>query len=537
MWPILHRELREQARSPAQRRLRWATALLGIVLGFAVITWTRTLPTPGGLVSATATGAEAFSQLGLGLTLLAALLATLATADTLARERREGTLPILFLTPLTASAVVVGKAVSGTLRVLSALSGVIPVLIIPVLMGGVDARQIVATLGEVLLALLLGLGGGILASTRCQRPLPAMALGSALAFAGLQSAVGLYVWLGFGSPAFGDWLQPGHGTVWLRRALEHAAGIANWGGTAFAFVPGSAGPGGWLPPGPTLLFLEAGCALVLLGAVIRHAGRRTARDAQVRTPTAAELRRRRFWIEPWLFRGFFTALQRANLARNPLRWLQRRTPLRSVAGWLWLGLTAMAWTSLITGLGSFGGGPSLLVPLLPFALLAGMVLQAAGAFRAERETGTIELLLVTGLTEGQMIGAVLHAGIWMFLPAVALHSVVLVSLQLAERALLLPLPAGSLVAACLTLPGIGLWTSLRGGSFASGIWQTFALGLGLPGTITLLSLNLPFIPVPGQGPEPVFILAQGMVGAWALRACHQVLRRRQFTVARDTSGS
>lgn len=148
MWPILHRELREQARSPAQRRLRWATALLGIVLGFAVITWTRTLPTPGGLVSATATGAEAFSQLGLGLTLLATLLATLATADTLARERREGTLPILFLTPLTASAVVVGKAVSGTLRVLSALSGVIPVLIIPVLMGGVDARQIVATLGE-----------------------------------------------------------------------------------------------------------------------------------------------------------------------------------------------------------------------------------------------------------------------------------------------------------------------------------------------------------------------------------------------------
>ncbi|MFM8359154.1 MAG: hypothetical protein ACKOET_11435 [Verrucomicrobiota bacterium] len=277
----------------------------------------------------------------------------------------------------------------------------------------------------------------------------------------------------------------------------------------------------------------------MLGGVIRHAGRSTARDAQVRTPTAAELRRRRFWIEPWLFRRTFAALQRGNLARNPLRWLQRRTPLRSVAGWLWLGVTAMVWTSLITGLGSFGGGPSLLVPLLPFALLTGMVLQAAGAFRAERETGTIELLLVTGLTEGQLIGAVLHAGIWMFLPAVLLHSAIFISLQRVEHALhlLLPLPSWSLVAACLTLPGIGLWTSLRGGSFASGIWQTFALGLGLPAAVTLASRNLPFVPVPGPGPEPVFVLAQGAVGAWALRACHQVLRRRQFTVARDTSGS
>ncbi|MFM7099929.1 MAG: hypothetical protein ACKO3N_02025, partial [Verrucomicrobiota bacterium] len=149
MWPVIQRELREQARSPAQRRLRWATALLGIILGFVVITWTRTLPTPGGMVTVATTGAEAFTHLGLGLTVVATLLATLATADTLARERREGTLPILFLTPLTASAVVVGKAVSGTLRVLSALSGVIPVLLIPVLMGGVGAGQIVATLAGV----------------------------------------------------------------------------------------------------------------------------------------------------------------------------------------------------------------------------------------------------------------------------------------------------------------------------------------------------------------------------------------------------
>lgn len=537
MWPVIQRELREQARSPAQRRLRWATALLGIVLGFAVITWTRTVPTPGGMVTLNTTGAEAFSHLGLGLTVIATLLATIATADTLARERREGTLPILFLTPLNASAVVVGKTVSGTLRVLAALSGVIPVLIIPVLMGGVGAGQLVATLGGVLLALLLGLGGGIVASTRCHRPLPAMALGCALAFAGFQAALGAYVRLCFGSAAFDDWLTLGRGIVWVPLVLEHAAGIPSRGGMAFGFAAGLAGRAPWPAAGPGFLFLEVGFALALLGGVIRHAGRRTARDAQVRTPTTAELRRRRFWIEPWLFRGAFTALQRANLARNPLRWLQRRTPLRSVAGWLWLGLTAMVWTSLITGLGSFGAGPSLLVPLLPFALLTGMVLQAAGAFRAERETGTIELLLVTGLTENQLIGAVLHSGIVMFLPAVALHTAILFSVQFLERALLVPLPSWSIIAACLTLPGIGLWTSLRGTSFASGIWQTFALGLGIPAMVTLVLLSLPPLPFSEGRPEQLYVLLQGAVGVWALRACHQVLRRRQFTVARDTSGT
>ena len=71
------------------------------------------------------------------------------TADCLSSEKREGTLGFLFLTDLKAYDVVAGKLASSSLSAAYGLLAVMPVLTIPMLLGGVTIWD-VARLGLVL---------------------------------------------------------------------------------------------------------------------------------------------------------------------------------------------------------------------------------------------------------------------------------------------------------------------------------------------------------------------------------------------------
>jgi len=63
------------------------------------------------------------------------------TADCLSEEKREGTLGLLFLTPLKGHDVVFGKLIATSLHAFYGLLAILPLLALPLLMGGV-------TLGE-----------------------------------------------------------------------------------------------------------------------------------------------------------------------------------------------------------------------------------------------------------------------------------------------------------------------------------------------------------------------------------------------------
>ena len=92
--PVIIRELQEEARRPFNYWLRVlaAAALVGI---FTMMVWGRQW-------GPTTSGAELFGNLNATLFAAIWILVPLLTADCISAERREGTLGLLFLTPLTA---------------------------------------------------------------------------------------------------------------------------------------------------------------------------------------------------------------------------------------------------------------------------------------------------------------------------------------------------------------------------------------------------------------------------------------------------
>jgi ABC-type transport system involved in cytochrome c biogenesis permease component len=110
-------------------------------------------------------GGTVFKALG-GFGLVYALLAgPLATADSISRERREGTLGLLFLTNLRSYDVVLGKVAASSLDILLGLLAGLPLLAMPLLAGGVSLAQL-GSMGLALInLLLLSLAAGAFASS------------------------------------------------------------------------------------------------------------------------------------------------------------------------------------------------------------------------------------------------------------------------------------------------------------------------------------------------------------------------------------
>src|SRR5436853_4524783 len=129
VFPVITRELRASARHAFTYNLRalgvaallLASLFFGINYGF----------TPS-------MGSQLFASLHLTLFLAIWVLVPLLTADCISRERREGTLGLLFLTCLKASGIVYAKGMAHGLRALTLWLAVLPVVTIPFLLGGVS---------------------------------------------------------------------------------------------------------------------------------------------------------------------------------------------------------------------------------------------------------------------------------------------------------------------------------------------------------------------------------------------------------------
>jgi ABC-type Na+ efflux pump permease subunit len=172
---------------------------------------------------------------------------------------------------------------------------------------------------------------------------------------------------------------------------------------------------------------------------------------------------------------------RFEMNHNPIGWLQHRTWSARLVTWLWFAVFACIYSSLLGNVWIYQRAFHAIQSFLAWSLVLSVAIGSAGSFRQERETGLLELLIVSPVREWQIIAGRLR-GIWQqFLPAIIL----LVALWLFCASLIArDLEEGPFVfffaSTFLTLPVIGLYNSLARASFATAFIGTLIMGVVLP---------------------------------------------------------
>src|SRR5213592_3639464 len=167
--PVIVRELRSQARQPLTHWLRIIGGL-SVVAAILAALWSigaikpqaQSIASPN-LVQAF--GTTLFGKMNLFIFLAIWLFVPLATADAVSRERREGTLPLLYLTELHSFGIVVGKAFVHMLRSVSLFLTMVPWLLLPLVFGGVSVNDVAMAMMLDGSSVLLAQSAGLLAST------------------------------------------------------------------------------------------------------------------------------------------------------------------------------------------------------------------------------------------------------------------------------------------------------------------------------------------------------------------------------------
>jgi ABC-type transport system involved in multi-copper enzyme maturation permease subunit len=197
--PVVQRELREGARRPFNYWLRVGGAMAGVWLLFVISKRDE-------YHEQAAAGLHLFTSLHQMMLALICLIVPAISAECISREKREGTLGLLFLTPLTALGVVVGKGLVQTFRAFTLWLAVLPVLIIPCLSGGVTGTDVMSAITIEFCVTLLCLSAGIMASSLAKARNTAFLLAAILtvsfltAFGGLLGAAFALQTQGFPPP-------------------------------------------------------------------------------------------------------------------------------------------------------------------------------------------------------------------------------------------------------------------------------------------------------------------------------------------------
>ena len=153
--PIVERELRAASRRKSTYRIRTWTAILATLASFFSLSVLWIARGRGGLGNSLFTGLSASA---FGLCLLAGVF---LTADCLSEEKREGTLGLLFLTDLQGYDVVLGKFVAMLVNALYGLLALLPVMAVPILLGGVTGGEFWRRALTLIVALFVSLAVGI----------------------------------------------------------------------------------------------------------------------------------------------------------------------------------------------------------------------------------------------------------------------------------------------------------------------------------------------------------------------------------------
>lgn len=371
--PIVERELRVASRKRETYWLRTGVASAVIVIGmFIFLAFRRESP------------AETSFWMFVWLTIIAGLFCLFsgvrATADCLSEEKRDGTLGLLFLTDLKGFDVVAGKLVASSLNTFYSLVAILPMLAIPLLMGGVSAKDF-WRVGVVLLnTMIFSLAAGMFASalTKSSKNAASLCLAIVVGLAGILPLTGVILAAAYGwrqSPEILLLLSPGY-SFFYAFDLNHA-GHAEEFLLSFLFIHGLA----WV-------LLAAACIIV-------------PRSWQDKAATATQLR----WRDRWLRWSLGDSAQRAAyrhrlLDVNAFYWLASRSRIKPALVWATLGLLAAGWFWGWTKTGSdWMEWPICILSafLLNTLLKLWFAGEACAQLAEDRRIGALELLLSTPL--------------------------------------------------------------------------------------------------------------------------------------------
>jgi ABC-type transport system involved in multi-copper enzyme maturation permease subunit len=492
---VIGRELRAAGRQPFTYYLRTISVAALLVAAFL-----------SGLGNS---GSVLFTDLHLVQFWTIWILVPLLASDCLSRERREGTLGLLFLTRLKASHIVIAKGFVHGLRALSLWLAVLPVLAIPFLIGGVSWKQAVLSALINFSAICWALAAALLASTWSKssaRALVAAAILSIVFLFALAGTIGVVMACLEGNTD-SSILEPGFnfifdavkrdsapiaytmlphisspGTVSYNPAL-YAGSLA--GSTATIGVPDFGVIGVSVAFSALALF----CAILIAGETIQDVWRD-------KPPSLLAAQWTQALCSPIVARSFLKRWMGRLLERNPVGWLQQRTWSGRLVVWSWVGVISTVEGS-VPFLGPFHNNITFIQLPIAFLLSGSLALSAAGSFRRERETGVLELLLVSPISEarilrGRLIGLwiqflpayVLMIGSWLFLSTFVPHT----------ASEMVPY----FVVGFFALPIIGLYFSLRCRHVVAAYLLTLATAL-VPAALwlfleeTLLLMDGPFI--------------------------------------------
>jgi hypothetical protein len=178
--PIVQRELRAASRRPSTHRIRCWTALLAIGASLIASAAGTAIPGAGSAVNPLF---AVQTVCAFGLSMLAGMFLAL---DCLSEEKRDGTLGLLLLTDLRSHDIVLGKLVATALSGLYCLLALLPVMAVPLLLGGVTLGEFWRMALALVNAMFFSLAAGLCVSAFVSDY--ARALGSTLALVAVTAA-------------------------------------------------------------------------------------------------------------------------------------------------------------------------------------------------------------------------------------------------------------------------------------------------------------------------------------------------------------
>ncbi|MFM1941362.1 MAG: hypothetical protein RI897_344 [Verrucomicrobiota bacterium] len=313
--PIVDRELRVASR---QRWTYWnrSVAVLGAmaILGYVLLISMQ--------LSGQRSGQMVFWTIGTFFYAGSLLSGLMYTADCLSAEKREGTLGLLFLTRLRGADVILGKLASSSLSAVYGLMAIVPLMTVPLILGGVTSGEVGRFVLALFGALLSSLAAGVLGSALAREARQAMSWTVLLLI--LVHGVGPLA--GFVTGIRNE-QQP---SVWFFVPSGGFAGISSHP----SFYGRMAG----------LYWLSVGYSFVAAGLMLAAASRVVRRSWQERATGGRVVRLREGWRR-LLYGGAETRMQlrRVMLDVNPAYWLTGRHRYRRVLVWLALGLAGAGW--------------------------------------------------------------------------------------------------------------------------------------------------------------------------------------------------
>jgi ABC-type transport system involved in multi-copper enzyme maturation permease subunit len=378
--PIVSRELRLASRRRSTYWLRSIAALIVMIIG----TWLFLImqgAQPRELAMAL------FCVLTGGAVLFALVSGPRSTADSISEEKREGTLGLLFLTDLKGYDVVLGKMAVGSINAFYSIVAILPMLAIPLLLGGgitlaEFGRMALVTVNTLFFSLSLG----ICVSTVNRSAQKAAAVTSLL-----------IALLAFGFPACGEVVA----TLRKSRSLDFlfltpSAGFSYY--LAFDAPYRSSKPWFWISVG-----ILNGCSwlCLILASLIAPRCWQDRPSGQGARP----------WSDGWREWTYGSAQKRAAFRQrvldiNPVYWLIARIQSKTAAVWFFLGALAAIWA---LGWWRFHRDWLNEVVYVTTAIAVNIALrywfagEAARSLAENRKAGALELLLSTPLTVSDIL--------------------------------------------------------------------------------------------------------------------------------------